>query len=80
MLDDVFQGFKVVLNHGTFCVDGGFLLGHIGSLACHSHVPTFDVKATHVPHVLIPVPISFVCIHFAGGALSLLHHCLDVQD
>jgi hypothetical protein len=62
------------------CAGKAILVPLLLALACHALVPIFEVEAARVPYVLVRVPFGFVHIHFAGGALSLLHHSLDVRD
>jgi hypothetical protein len=50
------------------------------ALACCTHVPIFDIKAACVAHILVFVPLHFVCIHFVWGLLSLLHSSRNIQD
>ncbi len=62
------------------CTDKAILVPLLLALACHGCVPIFDVEAACEVNVLVCVPFSFFCIHFVGGALSLLCHSSDVCD
>jgi hypothetical protein len=53
------------------------LVSLLFALACRTRVPIFDIKSAHVAHVLVCIPLHFVCIYFAWSPLSavfLLEH------
>jgi hypothetical protein len=62
------------------CMSKAILVPLLLASAYSAHVPIFDVEAASVAHILVCVPLYFVCIYFAGGMLSLLHSSLNVWD